>query len=476
MLLADADGSIVRANSAALGLLGIDRLEPGANLQDLNETIELVSAAGERLAPEERPLAQALQGVSSIDLELRIRRGQADAERIALCNAQPVKDASGAITHAVACLRDITEMRRGGSDADRASTLATLRESELRLARLVNSNLIGICFWHMDGRVLEANDEYLRLIGRTRDELLAGTINWHDFSAPEYASVEAQSMIELRTKGVSIPSEKDYVQRNGGRVPVLVGTALVDVGRDEAVAFSIDLTQRKETEQALRQTNQDLQQFAFVASHDLQEPLRMMTTYSQLVSRRFGGTLGADGDEFLGFIVQGATRMSTLIRDLLEFSRLGFVEMKPPQETELSGIVQWAEMNLQGAIRDSGAVITLTDLPTVSVDQSQMTQLFQNLITNSIKYRSAEPPRIHIGAERQDDNWLISVSDNGCGFQQEYAEQIFVVFKRLHGREFPGTGIGLAICKRIVERHGGRIWAKSSPGQGATFYFTLPAD
>ena len=251
-----------------------------------------------------------------------------------------------------------------------------------------------------------------------------------------------------------------------------------------AVVVLHDITGQKQAEaelqralEALRRSNSDLQQFAFVVSHDLQEPLRMVSSYTQLLGRKYQGQLGPEADEYIRYAVDGANRMSALIRDLAQFVRFGFAELQPPQSTELSAMVDWVLLNLQAAVQESGAKITYDDLPTISIDQSQMPQVFQNLIGNAIKFRrTEEAPRIHISASREGDEWTIAVQDNGLGFDPQKADAIFGVFKRLHGREYPGSGIGLAICKRIVERHGGRIWATSELGKGSTFYFTLLAD
>ncbi|MBI4497863.1 MAG: GAF domain-containing protein [Chloroflexi bacterium] len=226
----------------------------------------------------------------------------------------------------------------------------------------------------------------------------------------------------------------------------------------------------------LERSNAELQQFAYVASHDLQEPLRMVASFTQLLARRYRGKLGPDADEFIAYAVDGATRMQRLIEDLLTYSRVG-TRGRPFAPTDAAAVVDQVITDLEAAIRESGATVTRDALPTVLADPVQLGQLFQNLISNAIKFHRDAPPRVHLSAERRDQQWVFSVQDNGVGIAPEHLDRIFVIFQRLHTRqEFPGTGIGLAICKKIVERHGGRIWAESQPGQGTTFFFTLPAD
>jgi signal transduction histidine kinase len=224
----------------------------------------------------------------------------------------------------------------------------------------------------------------------------------------------------------------------------------------------------------LTRSNTDLQQFAYVASHDLQEPLRMVASYTQLLAKRYKGALDTDADEFIGYAVDGANRMQQLIKDLLAYSRVTthYTAFEPVDSTRA---LQAALDNLQMARDKEQVVVTHDPLPTVVADGTQLTQLFQNLLSNAIKFHGAAPPRVHVSAERHETAWLFSVRDNGIGLEPQYAERIFVIFQRLHGAgDYAGTGIGLALCKKIVERHGGRIWVDSQLGHGATFSFTVP--
>ncbi len=226
----------------------------------------------------------------------------------------------------------------------------------------------------------------------------------------------------------------------------------------------------------LERSNRELEQFAYITSHDLQEPLRMVTSYLQLLERRYKGALDEDADDFIAYAVDGATRMQMLIRDLLTYSRVS-THAKPFEPTNCNDILNHARANLEIAIHESAATVTSDDLPTITADATQLTQVFQNLIGNAVKFRrKEEPPRVHVTAERKEDEWLFSVRDNGIGIAPEHTERIFLIFQRLHTRdEYPGTGIGLAVCKKIVERHGGRLWVESEPGKGSTLYFTIPA-
>lgn len=247
------------------------------------------------------------------------------------------------------------------------------------------------------------------------------------------------------------------------------------------VAHVLDIGDYKQAEENLKnyadnlkQSNEDLERFAYVASHDLREPLRMVTSFSQLLERNYKGRLDADADEFIDYIVDGGKRMESLISDLLDYSRV-ISQTRPMVTIDTGTAVKTAIGNLSSSIADSGAVITVDPLPAITGDLIQITMVFQNLLSNAIKFHGKKHPVVHIGSEKEGGSWVFSVRDNGVGIDPEYHDKIFEIFQRLHAsREYEGTGIGLAICKRVIERHGGKIWVESELGKGSTFYFMIP--
>jgi PAS domain S-box-containing protein len=330
-----------------------------------------------------------------------------------------------------------------------------------------------------DGLIRRVNQATLRLLGYRADELVGQPMTQ---ILPDAATAHAAALDAARRDPV-VGIDAVYVAKDGGAVPVSLSRAVLrqrGTG-DGIVCVAQDSRERKEMEDNLRTTaenlrrsNADLSQFAYVASHDLQEPLRMVASYVQLLQRRYRGKLDADADEFIHFAVDGASRMQRLIQDLLAYSRVD-TRTQPTQLVESARAFDHAVANLQAAIGEHGAEVTRDPLPIVRGDPTQLAQLLQNLIGNAIKFKGDRTPCVHVSAKTEQGQWVFTVRDNGIGIEPQYFERIFAIFQRLHSREqYPGTGIGLAICKRIVERHGGRIWVESQPGAGTAFHFTMP--
>jgi len=311
-----------------------------------------------------------------------------------------------------------------------------------------------------------------------------------DYNLPTWKGMEVLKV--LRREGLDIPmvvvsgalgdvtavecikqGATDYVLKDGlARLPEVVRRALREK-QERSLRHRVEGDLAKKVEELAR-SNADLEQFAYVASHDLQEPLRMVAAYTQLLAERYKGKLDENADKFIGYASEGALRMQVLIQDLLAFSRVGR-NGAASASVDCNVVMQEVLQTLTASIQESGAVVTHCDLPAVWADRTQMAQVLQNLIGNAIKFRGREPSLIAVLAEKTEQHWLFSVRDNGIGIPPESAENIFVVFQRLHARtEYPGNGIGLAICKKIIERYGGRIWVESQVGSGSSFKFTMP--
>jgi signal transduction histidine kinase len=312
-----------------------------------------------------------------------------------------------------------------------------------------------------------------------------------DYNLGEWRGVETVEI--LRGEGLDIPvimvtgalgdvaavkcikdGATDYVLKDGlARLPEAIRRALLEKQeRDLRYQVEQDLARKVDE---LARSNADLEQFAYVASHDLQEPLRMVVAYTQLLSERYRGKLDENADKFLGYASEGAMRMQVLIQDLLSFSRVGRTG-RESGSVDCNAVFDEVLQTLASAIQESGAAVTRAALPAVWADRTQVAQVFQNLLGNALKFRGQEKPVISVQVEKANQQWLFDVTDNGIGIAPESAENVFVIFQRLHTRaEYPGNGIGLAICKKIVERYGGRIWIEPRAGSGTTFRFTLPA-
>jgi signal transduction histidine kinase len=290
---------------------------------------------------------------------------------------------------------------------------------------------------------------------------------------PEVLRSKVSVFVDLSLKTALLRKQADILQARNDDLEQLVEQRRK--AEEQIRALNAELEERvRERTGELSRSNEELRQFAYAASHDLKEPMRTIASYTQLLAQRYQDKLDGDGSEFLGYIVDAVRRMDMLLSDLLTYSQ--HVGSKAPifQQVSAEAVLTGVLMNLNASIRETGATVTHDPLPTdITSDFAQLSQVFQNLVSNAIKYRGPEKPKIHIGVKETDDEWIFSVTDNGLGIEDAYKDQIFGIFKRLHGREFPGTGMGLAICKKIVERHGGRIWVESEPPNGSTFAFSI---
>ena len=374
--------------------------------------------------------------------------------------------------HFIAIFSDITEQK----NAEKA-----LVKSKKLLQDIIDGFPSPIFVKDTGGRFLTVNKKLEALLGVKNKELKGKTD--YDIITKEladYYRTNDQKVIE-EGKAISIEEEADLI--DGHHTFIANKFPLYDSsGEPYGVgSISIDITERKLLEEQmettmneLRRSNEELERFAYVSSHDLQEPLRMVTLYSQLLERRYKDSLDSDADDFIEYIVENAKRMKFLIDDLLEYSRVTS-QTREFENIDLEIVLEDVLSNLSIPIVENNVNVTHDHLPTVFADRNQMMQVFENLITNAIKFRGRESPKIDISAQKGEKEWIFAVKDNGIGISPKHQKQIFEVFKRLHTRdEYPGTGIGLSIAQKILERHNGRIWVKSEPGKGSTFNFTIP--
>jgi PAS domain S-box-containing protein len=420
-------------------------------------------------------LARAIKSCGRYDIEYRVPQKSGEL-RWLQAKGRVDGDGAGNALNFHGAVMDITERKR----------------TEGRIRRLVDSNAQGVMFWNSKGEITGANDAFLRVVGYTREDLEAGRVGWEMMTPPEYLHLDQHSLEELAAKGVCTPFEKEFIRKDGSRVPILLGAAVFEDSPDEGVGFVLDITERKEAEEKIHQLNNELERrviertsqlesankeleaFSYSVSHDLRAPLRAVNGFAGIVLEEFGSQLPEEGKDYLKRICNGGQRMGVLIDDLLAFARLSRQRVNR-QSVDTNRLALNVLEELKSQLDGRQVEMKVGKLPLCYGDPALLKQVWVNLISNAIKYtRGREPAIVEIDCAREKDENVFLVRDNGAGFDMQYANKLFGVFQRLHRNdEFEGTGVGLAIVQRIVHRHGGRIWADAAVNCGATFYFTL---
>jgi two-component system, chemotaxis family, sensor kinase Cph1 len=495
---ADKNKKFTLANPSALHEFGL--VSGGIDVEKMAKSLEVYCPDGSPRPIDEAPSLRALKGEIVRNLEEIVKTPASEELQYRLVNASPVRDVNGNIIGSVSVVRDITELKQAEIELketlDNLEELVEVRTKDLLLANEYNRNLIETSLDPLvtigpDGKITDVNRATEEVTGYSSKELV-GTDFADYFTNPKKAKTGYQKVFqegEVRDYPLKIK------HRHGSTTPVLYNASVYKNESGDVVgvfAAARDITERQKAEDAFRvywesleeqveqrteelaKSNADLKQFAYVASHDLREPLRMITSFLQLLERRYNDQLDEDANEFIGFAVDGAKRLDTMIMDLLEYSRVANKEIQF-SDVDLEEVIDQIRSNLNVLIEENSATINYDLLPTIRSDENQMLILLQNLISNAIKYRSDETPQIDISAGKEADKYVFSVKDNGIGIEPQHLERIFTIFNRLHTHEeYEGSGIGLSIAQRIVHQHGGEIWAESNPGKGSTFYFTIP--
>jgi len=453
------DGTILWANQAELQLLGYSHNQYiGHNIAEFHVDELVIFDILNRLK----------NGEDLHRYETRVRRGDGSIRYVSISSS--VYRENGRFVHTRCVTLDITAQKTSSQLQD-------------RLAAIVESSDDAIISKDLQGIIRSWNRGAERLFGYQAQEIIGKHIS--TLAAPDRMD-EIPDILERIARGERVDHYETRRKTKDGRI--LTISLTVSPIRDETGAIigaskvARDITERQHQEQALHEanaaltrSNNDLQHFAYSASHDLQEPLRMVATYTELLRREFGEVLGPGADEYISYTLQGASRMQQLLKDLRAYTYAVTWGQEPSGDLDAGEILDKALASLAAAIKESDACITRSALPRLRLHAFQLEQIFQNLVGNAIRYRGDDPPRIHVTAVRQGSDWLFSVQDNGIGIDPKYKEHVFGLFKRLHSvADYPGTGMGLAICRGIVERAGGRIWVESEPGRGATFFFTIP--
>ncbi len=470
MVVVDTEGAITYANPAAEQILEVTR-DHILHRYYHERAWRQIDDEGQPYPPEELPLALAMRERRTVrEIEHGIIASNSEVKWLSV-SAAPLLDEAGEVYGAIANFRDVTERR---------AIEAALHNSEQRYRTLFDHAGDAIFVHDLEGYFLDVNAVACETLGYSREALLEMTPR--EISEAEDAARYEEYVQQLEVEG-HIVFEARHQRRDGTTFPVEINSRYIEYdGQPAILSTARDITERKEAARRIKQyaadlarSNEELEQFAYVVSHDLQEPARMVRGYMQLLERHYQGALDEKATTYLNYAVDGAERMQEMIQALLNLSR---VETRGHTfvPVDVEALVERTLTLLHRTIEETGANVTYDALPTVPADAAQLAQVFQNLIANALKFhRDGVAPCVHIDAQRADGAWRFSVTDNGIGLDPDQADRIFQIFQRLHTREeYPGTGIGLALCQKIVERHGGRLWVESEPDEGATFHFTLP--
>ena len=486
----NAAGEIVFANEMAAQMLGFELLDEmtTSTFDDWASRVEMRALDGTLLPLSLFPGRRVLvEGIGN-ELSFQLRLLKTGDQRWLNVTSTPIFGAHGELRRAVKIVRDFTAQRK--AEEVRMGLLLTIDQQRQRIQTILD-NVPGIV-WESEnwprgqqGQKTTFISAYAPvMLGYDQDQWLNDQDFWRRIIHPDdWESVEKQADV-IYESGQAGTLEFRVIAQDGRVIPVEAHmTILLDEHGQIArtCGMMMDVTERREAEAMLirnaadlQRSNEQLQQFAYIASHDLQEPLRMVASYLQLLESRYKDALDDDAREFIAYAVDGATRMRGLINDLLAYSRVDAQEQNFEMMESRHALDQACD-RLRSTIEEFGATVTQDDLPAIKAEEGLLIQVFQNLIGNAIKYQRECPPEIHVSAQAKAGEWLFSVSDNGIGIEPQYLERIFVIFRRLHPPgKYSGTGIGLAICKKVIERHGGRIWAELQPGKGSVFYFTIP--
>ncbi len=459
------EGKFVNLNITMAHLFGYG--SPGEMIKSINNNEEDIY-----INPSDRleNLRKIREGVEIVKLETEFRRKNGE-KWIADVNLRVVHDNEGNPLYFEGFVQDITKRKR---------TENALLESEVKYRTIFENTGAATLLIENDTTIILANSEFEKLSGYSKKDIEGKSWTELVFCDDLDKMMNYRDIRNLDPNSAPKNYEFRFIRKDKS-----MGYAYLNIvnipGSTQRIASVVDITDRKNDEkklyklnEKLKRSNAELEQFAYVASHDLREPLRMITTFLQLLEKKYKDELDEDANEYINYAVDGAKHLNAMINDLLEYARVVHQEIEF-NEVDSEKVLENTLLNLQSSLEENGATVTFKKLPKISGNENQLSQLFQNLIANAIKYRSDAAPRIHVSAVKEGNEFVFSVRDNGIGMSEEHLERIFIIFQRLHTRgEYEGTGIGLAIAQKIVHQHGGNIWAESEPGNGTTFYFTLP--